>query len=136
MARAKKGQKERREPVMGSPADGPGVLRAVQPAPLRDKTEGRAKSSKRKRGIVGRRRGGGRSGSLIRRFFYWLTVAAVWCVVAGIGVIAWVGMHLPPIHSLEIPKRPPTVQILGLDGRLLATRGEMGGSALALSEMP
>lgn len=122
---------------MGGPADGPGVPRAAQPAPLRDKADSKPKPAKRKRGIVGRRRsGGGRRGSLIRRCFYWLAVAAVWCIVAGIGVTGWVGMHLPPIHSLEIPKRPPTVQVLGLDGRLLAARGEMGGSALALTEMP
>ena len=25
--------------------------------------------------------------------------------------IVWVGAHLPPIQSLEIPKRPPTIQI-------------------------
>ncbi|MFY9697110.1 MAG: PBP1A family penicillin-binding protein [Rhodoplanes sp.] len=136
MARAKKGQRERREPVMGDPADGPGVLRAVKPAPSRDKAGGRAKSTKRKWGIVRSRGGGARGGSRIRRFAYWLAVATVWCVVAGVGVIAWVGMHLPPIHSLEIPKRPPTVQVLGLDGHLLATRGEMGGSALALAVMP
>jgi penicillin-binding protein 1A len=47
-----------------------------------------------------------------------------------------VGLHLPPIQSLEIPKRPPSIQINSLDGRLFATRGEMGGAALPLKDMP
>jgi penicillin-binding protein 1A len=51
-------------------------------------------------------------------------------------VIAWVAAHLPPIQSLEVPKRPPSIQIVGLNGRVLATRGEMGGAAVALRDMP
>ncbi len=45
-------------------------------------------------------------------------------------------MHLPPIQSLEIPKRPPSVQINSLDAKVFANRGEMGGAALGLKEMP
>ncbi|MBI3433896.1 MAG: penicillin-binding protein, partial [Proteobacteria bacterium] len=90
------------------------------------------KGSKRRRG-----RGGGRhGGSRLRRFLYWICVAGLWVVIAGIVALVWIGMHLPPIQSLEIPKRPPTVHVLALDGRTLATRGEMGGSAVALKEMP
>ena len=51
-------------------------------------------------------------------------------------MIGWVAAHLPPIQSLEVPKRPPSIQIVGLNGRVLATRGEMGGSAVALRELP
>ncbi len=50
--------------------------------------------------------------------------------------MAWVGAHLPPIQSLEIPKRPPTIKIVDLEGRLLATRGDMGGAAVPLKELP
>jgi penicillin-binding protein 1A len=80
----------------------------------------------------GRRKGGWRIGRLV----YWGAVASLWVVIAAIGTIVWVGLHLPPIQSLEIPKRPPSIQILGLDGRVLATRGEMGGAAVPLSEVP
>ena len=45
-------------------------------------------------------------------------------------------MHLPPIESLEIPKRPPSVLILGANGATLATRGDMGGAAVPLAELP
>ena len=60
----------------------------------------------------------------------------LWCFIGAIGVIAWVAAHLPPIQSLEVPKRPPSIQIVGLNGRVLATRGEMGGSAVPLRELP
>ena len=60
----------------------------------------------------------------------------LWAAIGGVGVIVWVGTHLPPIQSLEIPKRPPSVQIVGLNGRVLATRGDMGGAAVPLRELP
>ena len=86
------------------------------------------------------RRGGGRglgkSRSLIARGLYWGVVLALWAVIGGVGLLVWVGIHLPPIQSLEIPKRPPSVLILGLNGATLATRGDMGGAAVPLRELP
>ena len=74
--------------------------------------------------------------SLIGRIAYWSLVLGLWCFIGAIGVIGWVAAHLPPIQSLEVPKRPPSIQIVGLNGRVLATRGEMGGSAVPLRELP
>ena len=51
-------------------------------------------------------------------------------------MLVWIGIHLPPIQSLEIPKRPPSVLILGANGATLATRGDMGGAAVPLHELP
>jgi penicillin-binding protein 1A len=79
---------------------------------------------------------GGRRRSLLGRAFYWGAVLALWGVVAVIGVLIWIGIHLPPIQSLEIPKRPPSVLILGDNGATLTTRGDMGGAAVPLSELP
>ena len=76
----------------------------------------------------------GRSG--IGRVIYWGAVLALWAVIAAIGAVVWVGVHLPPIQSLEIPKRPPSVLILGDNGATLATRGDMGGAAVPLRELP
>ena len=70
------------------------------------------------------------------RLFYWGFVLALWAVIAGIGALVWIGIHLPPIQSLEIPKRPPSVLILGDNGATLATRGDMGGAAVPLAELP
>ena len=71
----------------------------------------RRRATPRKRGRR-RRKGGLRLG----RVAYWGAVAALWLVIAAIGMLFWVGSHLPPIQSLEIPKRPPSIQIVGLDG--------------------
>src|ERR1700742_5173546 len=72
----------------------------------------------------------------IGRVAYWGAVAALWLVIAGIGGAAWVGAHLPPIQSLEIPKRPPSIKIVDMQGHLLATRGDMGGEAVPLKDLP
>lgn len=77
-----------------------------------------------------------RRASRIGRLLYWGVVLALWGVIGAIGTLAWVGIHLPPIQSLEIPKRPPSVLILGANGATLATRGDMGGAAVPLRQLP
>jgi penicillin-binding protein 1A len=77
-----------------------------------------------------------RSGISISRLFYWGAVLGLWAAIAVVGVIIWVGAHLPAIQALEIPKRPPTIQITGFDGSVLATRGEMAGANVALKDLP
>ena len=79
-------------------------------------------------------RGKGRSG--FGRMIYWGVVLALWAFICAIGLLVWIGIHLPPIQSLEIPKRPPSVLILGANGATLATRGDMGGAAVPLRELP
>ncbi len=81
-------------------------------------------------------RRGGKRRSRIGRVFYWGVVLALWALIAGIGTLVWIGIHLPPIQSLEIPKRPPSVLILGDNGATLATRGDMGGAAVPLAQLP
>src|SRR3954447_10342042 len=72
----------------------------------------------------------------VYRLFYWGAVLGLWEAFAVIGVVVWVGAHLPAIQSLEIPKRPPTIQIVGFDGTMLAQRGEMAGANVALKDLP
>ena len=88
---------------------------------------------RRKRGGSG---GGRKSRSGLGRLVYWGLVVTLWGVIAAIGLLIWVGAHLPSTQSLEVPKRPPSIQILGLTGTVLATRGDMGGAAVPLKEMP
>jgi penicillin-binding protein 1A len=114
---------ERREPSMDAARDG--ARSDERPA----KT-GSRKKKKKSRG------GGGKQRSLLGRMAYWTLVLGLWAFIGVIGVIGWVAAHLPPIQSLEVPKRPPSIQIVGLNGRVLATRGEMGGAAVALRDMP
>ena len=82
------------------------------------------------------RRSKGRGRLSITRLFYWGAVLGLWGMIAVVGVVIYVGAHLPPIQSLEIPKRPPTIQIVGLDGSVLASRGEMAGANVALKDLP
>jgi penicillin-binding protein 1A len=84
----------------------------------------------------GQRRSRGRVRGGLFRLFYWGAVLGLWCAIALVGVIVWVGAHLPAIQALEIPKRPPTIQIVGFDGSVLATRGEMAGTNVALKDLP
>ncbi|TAK47422.1 MAG: penicillin-binding protein [Xanthobacteraceae bacterium] len=79
-------------------------------------------------------RGGGRRG--LTRIVYWGAVLGLWGIIAVVGLMIWVGASLPPIQALEIPKRPPTIQIVGLDGSVLATRGEMAGTNVPFAELP
>jgi penicillin-binding protein 1A len=114
----------RREDRIG----GPPSARSGSPRRRRDPSPPR-ETKKRKRGGSGRRSGFG-------RIIYWGFVLALWAFIAGIGALVWIGIHLPPIESLEIPKRPPAVLILGANGATLATRGDMGGAAVPLNALP
>jgi penicillin-binding protein 1A len=107
------------------------------PAKKRDGARhGRPKTGRSESPRPVKKRRKGKSRSLLRRLFYWGFVLGLWALIAGIGVLVWVGMHLPPIESLEIPKRPPSVLILGETGTTLATRGDMGGAAVPIGELP
>jgi penicillin-binding protein 1A len=90
-----------------------------------------ARAPRKRRG-----RGGGKRRSGFAQIFYWGAVLALWAVIAVIGTLIWIGAHLPPIQSLEIPKRPPSILILGANGATLATRGDMGGAAVPLKDLP
>jgi penicillin-binding protein 1A len=104
---------------------------SVEPAGARDH-DGAPRKPRKKKGSGG----GGKQRSVLGRAIYWSLVLGLWAFIGAIGVIGWVAAHLPPIQSLEVPKRPPSIQIVGLNGRVLATRGEMGGAAVPLRELP
>src|SRR5262245_17349823 len=74
--------------------------------------------------------------SPLRRLLYCGLVLGLWAVIALAGTLALVAVSLPPIQSLEIPKRPPQIEIVGLDDKPLATRGEMHGANVTLKELP
>lgn len=145
-----KRRNERREPVLGTH----GSLSGVKLNP-RDRAGGAVATAERskvsshaasrpppakKTGTKTRRKPGARTtsrlGNRLRRIFYWGCVLAVWGCIALGALIGWHMMKLPPIHTLVVPKRPPTITILGLDGKTLATRGDMGGAAIPLKAMP
>ena len=83
-----------------------------------------------------RRKRGGHGGAALRRLFYWSLVLALWAGIAAVGSLVFVASTLPPIQSLEVPKRPPTIEIVGLDGKPLVMRGEMSGTDVPIKELP
>ena len=96
------------------------------PARARTRRKGAAKPEKR----------GSKRRSFAGRVMYWGMVASIWGVVGLGGLIAYQTAQLPPIDQLAIPKRPPNIAILGDDGTLLANRGDTGGAAVHLRELP
>src|SRR5262249_12980648 len=84
----------------------------------------------------GAKRGQRRGGSLWRRTGYWSLVLALGGAIGGAVTLALVAATLPPIQSLEIPKRPPSIEIVGTDGKAIATRGEWHGTTVTLKDLP
>jgi penicillin-binding protein 1A len=99
---------------------------APPPPQASERARGKPAAGSRKRG----------SGSPLRRLVYWSLVLGLWAVIAAVGIIAFAVSTLPPIQSLEVPKRPPTVEIAGTDGRTLVMRGEMSGRDVSIKELP
>ena len=73
---------------------------------------------------------------MLPRLLYWSLVLTLWGIIAAGGSLVFVAATLPPIQSLEVPKRPPTVEIVGLDGHPLVSRGEMSGTDVPIKELP
>ena len=131
----------RRDRVGGFEDDEPKPKRRAKSRPIEDdEEEDKAPRETRPRKSRApsrpRRRSEERSGFGWGRVIYWGAVLGLWAIIACAGVVVWVSAHLPPIQSLEIPKRPPTIQITGMDGSVIATRGEMPGANVSLKDLP
>jgi penicillin-binding protein 1A len=125
------------EDRVGAPSESPSKSPPRHPAsPSRRRRRGGDDAGARVRHRRKRERKRGGKRVFLRRTLYWGAVLALWALIAGIGLLVWIGIHLPPIQSLEIPKRPPSVLILGDNGTTLATRGDMGGAAVPIGELP
>ncbi len=108
-----------------------------RPAPATERPVADSKPPARRRKRRARKARPARSKrALIGRIAYWGLVVCLWLAIGGVGVVAWVGAHLPPIQSLEIPKRPPSIQIVDAQGHALARRGDLAGAPMPLKEMP
>jgi penicillin-binding protein 1A len=125
---------ERREPVFDvSPELAPEPATSVQVDSAGDPPHRPSPRKPRKRG--GQRKAKARRPGFGRKI-YWGAVASLWLVIAAIGAVIAMGIYLPPIQSLEIPKRPPSIQIADFNGRVLATRGEFYGDPVSLKALP
>ena len=105
----------RREPRF----DDAGDLRAERRAPPRSRDKPRR-----------------RSRSLLGTLVYWCFTLGLWGAIGGGGLAVYYGSRLPPIDQLAVPKRPPNIAIMDANGELLANRGDTGGAAVRLAELP
>ncbi len=105
--------------LRADPADRP-------PSPRRTK-----KSASRPAARAGRKRR-----SLLGRFVYWSVVLGVWGLISTAALVVYYASQLPPIDQLAVPKRPPNIAILADDGSLIANRGDTGGPAIRLIDLP
>ncbi|MEF3368105.1 PBP1A family penicillin-binding protein, partial [Methylocystis sp. 9N] len=75
-----------------------------------------------------------------RSFFgalvYWSFTLGLWGAILGGGLAVYYGSRLPPIDQLAVPKRPPNIAIMDVNGELLANRGDTGGAAVRLTDLP
>ncbi len=135
---------ERREPSFG-PRAASNDLRAYPedraggdpPVKRRTKPKGGGEA----RGSSGRsasrsRRGSRRGRSLVGRLTYWSFILGVWAFLGGAGIVAYYASQLPPIDQLAVPKRPPNIAIVASDGTPLVNRGDTGGAAVKLRDLP
>ncbi len=101
----------------------------------------RGRRSSRSGGGSGRRRGSRKGrGNLLVRFLrgsiYWSAVLGIWCIIIFGGLLAYHAAHLPPTSTWTIPKRPPNVKIVSVEGHLIGNRGDTGGEAIRLEHIP
>ena len=110
------------------------VSAAERSAPEPDRPAPKPRRKKKKKSARGG--GAGKRRPLLVRLTYWSLVACLWLVIGVAGVVAYVGAHLPSIQSLEIPKRPPSIQINDINGKQLARRGDLAGEVISLKDLP
>jgi penicillin-binding protein 1A len=106
--------------LRADPADRPPSLRKKKGRPPRSAPSPRRR---RRRSVIG-------------HLAYWGLVLSVWGVVALGALVAYNASQLPPIDQLAVPKRPPNIAILSDDGSLIANRGDTGGPAVRLIDLP
>ena len=116
-----------------APDEPAAAKRARKKTPVEDDAAGEepAPPRQKKPKAKGRRRR-----SVLGVLVYYAAVLGVWGVIGLGALVAWHAGQLPPIDQLAVPKRPPNIAILADDGTLLANRGDTGGAAIHLKDLP
>ncbi len=95
---------------------------------------GGRRSSSRKRNF--RSRLGAGAARFMKRAFYWGCVLGIWAGIFAVGFIGYYAAYLPPTSEWKVPARPPNVKIVSASGALIANRGDTGGEAVRLEQLP
>ncbi|WP_339644456.1 PBP1A family penicillin-binding protein [uncultured Pelagibacterium sp.] len=56
--------------------------------------------------------------------------------VAVAGIVVYYGQDLGSSSTWEVPQRPPNIRVLASNGQLLTNRGQTGGEAVGIHELP
>ncbi|UYQ72224.1 penicillin-binding protein [Pelagibacterium flavum] len=56
--------------------------------------------------------------------------------VAVAGIVVYYGQDLGSSSTWEVPQRPPNIRVLASNGQLLTNRGQTGGEAIGIHELP
>ncbi|MET3899397.1 penicillin-binding protein 1A [Devosia sp. UYZn731] len=135
---AKSGGRDRVEPSMGQSVgvfvDDERSGGAATPPPSNKKAPKRG-TAKAPRGKAPKKRRS-RTGGFLMSIAYWGFIFAIWGGLAVIGVIVYYGMQLPSSNTWAVPDRAPNIRILAADGQLISNRGQTGGEATTLRELP
>ncbi len=120
----------------------PGVTKARKPAskPGSAKKSARkpASPSSRRRKPRNSKRGARRGGigRVIGRIAYYASVLGLWALIGVMGVLGYFAFTLPPLDELAVPDRPANVMVVASNGTVIGNRGETGGEAVRLFELP
>ncbi|HWT30634.1 MAG TPA: penicillin-binding protein 1A [Propylenella sp.] len=136
---ARRGGADRIEPSFGGgkglnvSADRPGRAPSPPP-PWRGGKRSTATGGRRRRSAERPRRSF--LGRLFRRTFYWGLVLSLWGFIAVAGLVGFYAAELPGASEWRGPERPPNIQILAVDGRLIGNRGDTGGESVRIEQLP
>ncbi|MCK7615257.1 transglycosylase domain-containing protein [Roseibium sediminicola] len=75
-------------------------------------------------------------GRLVKRGLYWSMVLGIWGTIAVVCIVGYYAAFLPPTSEWQVPARPPNVKIVASNGALIANRGDTGGEAVRLEQLP
>ncbi len=136
---------ERKEPRVGTKRDNRDLRAGPEDRLLPDNSRTRKSRSESSADNDGER-GAGRKAATGRKakprrstagfLLYWTLVLGIWVLIGAGGLIGYHASKLPPIDQLAIPKRPPNIAIMTENGVLLANRGDTGGAAVHLRDLP
>lgn len=73
---------------------------------------------------------------LVRFSVYWSLVLGLWGAIGALGIMGYYAAKLPQTSEWQVPKRPPNIRIVDINGRVLAVRGKMGGENVSISQLP
>ena len=109
----------------------------AKPATSRTRgSAGRSGANRRSKKRKKRPQGPSFLGRVIRRGFYWGAVLGVWGAIAVVCIVGYYAAFLPPTSEWQVPARPPNVKIVAANGSLIANRGDTGGEAVRLEQLP